>query len=53
MDDKKYLHKNVAGCYNYLSGSFMWMYRSKEMAHKFNIDAVEHITSKATHVSQN
>ena len=23
------------------------------MAHKFNIDAVEHMTSNATHVSQN
>lgn len=29
------------------------MYRSNEIAHKFNIDAVEHITSNATHVSQN
>lgn len=37
----------------YLRGSLMWMYRSREMAHKFSIDAVEHMTSKATHVSQN
>lgn len=31
----------------------MWMYRSSEMAHKLRIDAVEHMTSNATHVSQN
>lgn len=37
----------------YRKGSFMWMYRSNDIAHKFNIEAVEHITSKATHVSQN
>lgn len=37
----------------YLSGSLMWMYRSSEMAHRFRMEAVEHITSNATHVSQN
>lgn len=37
----------------YLRGSFMWIYRSSEIAHKFRIDDVEHITSKAIHVSQN
>lgn len=37
----------------HLNGSFMWMYRSMEMAHRFSMEAVEHITSKATHVSQN
>lgn len=31
----------------------MWMYLSKEIAHRFKILAVEHITSKATQVSQN
>ena len=29
------------------------MYRSNEMAHKFSIDDVEHITSNAIQVSQN
>lgn len=29
------------------------MYRSNEMAHKFSIDDVEHMTSNAIQVSQN
>lgn len=37
----------------YLRGSLIWMYRSSEMAHKFSIDDVEHITSNAIQVSQN
>jgi hypothetical protein len=38
---------------DYLNGSFMWMYRSSEIAHKFKIDAVEQRTSNAIQVSQN
>lgn len=36
----------------YLSGSFMCIYRSSDIAHKLRIDAVLHITSNAIHVSQ-
>lgn len=38
---------------SYLNGSLIWIYRSNEIAHRLRIEAVEHITSKATHVSQN
>lgn len=52
------LNCNLHTTYEYvlvahLKGSFMWMYLSNEMAHKFRIEAVEHMTSKAIHVSQN
>lgn len=38
---------------SYLNGSLIWIYRSNEIAQRLRIEAVEHITSKATHVSQN
>lgn len=47
------LVKNVLWNSSYLNGSFMWMYRSNEIAQRFKIEAVEHITSNATQVSQN
>lgn len=37
----------------YLNGSLMCMYLSSEIAHRFSMEAVEHMTSNAIHVSQN
>ena len=36
----------------YWSGSLMWMYRSREMAHRLTMLAVEHITSDEIHTLQ-